>query len=298
MDVTEQGEVLVVQPFERNLKLPEITVDVRGLTAEVIWRYVNSIYRSGYDVFRIQFDNPKDTRKYSSFSYNTLGLLHPGDNTALKLSPIEVIQLIINRCIGVEIIDQKENWCVVKELGETTYKEFDNALRRVFLLVLSLAEEILDSLKNGVKKDILKSAHLIDTNIDRFTDYCLRVLNKKGYKDYRKTPTIHSIIFLLEVVGDEFRKIAVHLMEAKEVTPKTEELFKIRYDQLRGFYELFYNFNKEKCLEIYEMDNGAHHYTEEVFDELNNDEKEILHHLKKIRVFLNNITHLRIDLEY
>ena len=277
--------------------MPEITIDVKGLTPIVTWRHVSAAYRSGYDEFKILFDNVKDKKRYSAFSYNTMNFLYSNDKTPV-LSQIEVIQAMINRCVGVEIIDQKENWCLVKELGETTYKEFDNALRRIFLLLISLSEDILKSLKGDPNKEVLKSAHLIDTNIDRFTDFCLRVLNKKGYKNYRKTPTMYSILFLLEMMGDDFKKISVHLIEAKKITKKTEDLFMVQYDQLRRVYNLYYNFSKEKCLAIYESDTEGHHYNVGLFDSLNTDEKEILHHLKKIGVYITSLAELRIDLEY
>ena len=184
-------------------------------------------------------------------------------------------------------------------MGETTYKEFDNALRRIFLLILSLADEIKKELKTGDNKDALKSIHIVDTNIDRFTDFCLRVLNKKGYKDYRKTTTMYSIIFLLELVGDDLKKIAIHLIEAKKITPKMEELFRPAYEIIHVFYTLFYNYSNELCLEAYGIDqNKGHYYSTEVFNSLNNEEKEILHHLKKINVHIFSLTELRIDLEH
>lgn len=297
LEVNEEGEILTILPH-KNIKLPEITIDVRGLTPKVIWRFVASVYRSGYDEFKIQFSDMKDKKRYSAFSYDTLNFLYPkkGDKE-LVLSPIEVIQAMINRCIGVEIIDQKENYCIVKEMGETTYKEFDNALRRIFLLLISLSEEVLESLHEGGKKDILKSVHIIDTNIDRFTDFCLRVLNKKGYQNFRKTPTMYSLLFFLELIGDDFKKIAIHIIEAKKISLKMEELFKIQHEQLRRFYSLFYGFSKEKCLEIYNHDVLGNNYNLKVFNALNNDEKEILHHLKKIGVNLISLAELRIDLE-
>ena len=298
IELSEQGEMLNIIP-EKSLKLPDITVDVQGLTPLVIWRYVSSVYRAGYDEFRILFDNPKIKERYTAFSYNTLDLLYSNENGKKPvLSPVEVIQLIINRCIGVEIIDQKENSCVVKQLGETSHREFDNALRRIFLLLLSFSEEINESMKKGERKETLKSVHLIDTNIDRFTDFCLRVLNKKGYKDFRKTPTMHSILFILEMIADEFKKISIHLMDAKKITKNTEDLFKVQHDQLRNYYNLFYGFTKEGCLAMYEHDKKGHTFNVDLFKELSNDEKEVLHHMKKIGIYITSLIELRIDLEW
>lgn len=301
LDVNEQGEILNIIP-PRNIKLPQVTLDVKGLTPILTWRNVVSAYRNGYDEFKIYFDNPTDKKRYSAFSYNTMNFLYSqngkGSNEPV-LSPIEVIQLAVNRCPGIEIIDQKENWCIIKEMGETTYKEFDNALRRIFLLLLSLSDDIYKEVKSGGNKDVLKSVHIIDTNIDRFTDFCLRVLNKKGYKDFRKTSTMYTILFLLELIGDEMKKIAIHVIDAKKITPKTEGLYLIAHEKIRDFYTLFYNYSKEQCLKAYGVNyNKGHYYTKEQFNSLNDDEKEILHHLKKINVTIFSLTELRIDLEY
>lgn len=300
LEVEEEGEILNILP-NKNLLLPEIVVDVRGLTPVTIWRHVASAYRAGYDQFRILFDNIKEKERYSAFSYNTLNFLYPMGEKSHEplLGPIEVIQAMINRCIGVEIIDQKENWCIVRELGETTYKEFDNALRRIFLLLLSLSEETMNYVKNGGEKEILKSIHIIDTNIDRFTDFCLRVLNKKGYREFRKTTTMYSAIFLLEMIGDEYKKIAIHLMMGtKKASKNLISLFEIQYRQLRRFYNLFYNFNKDKCIEVYEEDTRGKMFDTSIYENLNSEEKEILHHLKKIGIYLTSLTELRIDLEF
>lgn len=298
VDINEQGNILTLSSHQ-GISLPEITVDVRGLTPVTIWRYVSSAYRAGYNQFRILFDNIKEKERYSAFSYNTLNFLYPmGGSNEMVLGPIEVIQAMINRCIGVEIIDQKENWCIVRELGETTYKEFDNALRRIFLLLLSLSEETLKSVKNGGEKEILKSIHIIDTNIDRFIDFCLRVLNKKGYKEFRKTTTIYSTLLLLEMIGDEYKKIAIHLMNARKITKNMVGLFEIQYHQLRRFYNLFYSFDKDKCIEVYVEDAKGKKFDTEIYDNLNSEEKEILHHLKKIGIYLTSLTELRIDLEF
>lgn len=299
VEVNEQGEILHIVPL-RNIRLPELTIDVKGLPPDLIWRYVVSAYRNGYDEFKVFFDNPLDKKRYSAFSYNTLNFLYSHEKSKeLMLSPIEVIQLAVNRCPGIEIIDQKENWCIIKEMGETTYKEFDNALRRIFLLLVSMSDDIAKALALGETNEILKNVHLVDTNIDRFTDFCLRVLNKKGYKDFRKTPTLYSILFLLEMIGDELKKIAIHVIEAKKITSKTKELFAIAHEKIRQFYTLFYSFNKELCMEAYGVKfNKGHCYSPELFNALTNDEREILHHLKKINVCIFSLTELRIDLEH
>ena len=292
VNLDEQGKTLIVAAEQQ--KIPSKTVvDVTGLTIPLLWRNVISAYRAGFDEIKIVFDQTKDYKDlYTAFSYNTLQYLNGHDS---ELTPVEAIQALVNRFIGVEVIDQQRNYCIVKALGETNYKEFDNALRRIFLLLLHLAEETVKAIE---KKDykMLKSVHMIDTNIDRFEDFCLRVLNRQGYVNYKKTPAMYSLIFLFELIGDEFKKLAIHILEAKKIRKDLLQLFKTQEKQLRRFYELFYGFNKQKLLEIYTEEKISNQIKE--YDKLNNDEKEIIHHLKKIGSYILSMTELRIDLEY
>jgi len=295
LDIEEQGKSLLVHA-EKGADMPRrAIVDVRGLPVPLIWRYVSSAYRSGYDEIKIMFDESKTMKSlYTAFSYNTIDKISHDGNFA----PIEAIQALVNRFVGVEIIDQQRNYCIAKELGETTYKEFDNALRRIFLLLLHLSEQMIVSLK---KKDLrsLKSVHMVDTNLDRFQDFCLRVLNRKGYVKFQKTPTVYSLIFLLELIGDEYKKIAIHLLEAKgNIDKKMFELFEVQDKQLRRFYELFYGFSKEKTIEIFNEDQMGDRMNKMAFEKISNYEKEVLHHLKKIGIYVRSLTELRIDMEY
>ncbi len=299
------GDEIDIQENEKSLiisgsKAPTLAgknLDLRDVSTIFLWRSIISAYRAGYDEITVRFSIPKGTHKnaYTGFGFNNLQLLF--SQGVIELSPIEAIQALVNRLIGVEIIDQKENYCVIKDMSETTYKEFDNSLRRIFLLLMSMSDECYECYKTN-RKEPLRSIHLIDTNIDRFEDFCLRVLNKIGYKDYNKTSIVHSIIFLLELVGDEYKKIALHCLDMKG---KPRELmtkeFQIQKVQLRRFYELFYRFSKEKVGDIYNSDIEGDKFLKENFVNFSNAEKEIIHHFKKIGVYVLSLTELMIDLE-
>jgi phosphate uptake regulator len=296
IDLLEKDNSLIItnQPVTEK-KAKEL--DVRGMSIPVIWRSIISAYRAGYDEIKIYFDQPEGKKHiYTSFGYNNLQWLFP--KGMLQLSPVEAIQAIVSRLIGVEIVDQKEKYCVVKEMGETTYSEFDDALRRMFLLLLSIADEVYDGYKDG-KKTGLKSIHLIDTTIDRFEDFCLRVLNKSGYIDEKKTSTLYSIIFLLEMVGDEYKKIAIHILESEgKPTNLMLKEFSIQREQLKRFYKLFYNYSKELANEIYEEDEKGDAFLRENTQRFTRDESHTIHHFKKIGVTILSLTELRIDLEH
>ena len=318
LDVTDQDRGLLIST-EKGPNLSSITVDISDLTPALIWRYILSAYRAGYDEIRVTGIGQSRKNIDSPFSYKTnldyimnkkASMTSPSDiiifstSSTLRTSfnwvnmnPVEVITACVNRLINVELIEQKENYCVIKELGETTYKEFDNALRRIFLLLKFEAEYVMNDLKG--KKDAVKYIHVTDTNLDRFEDFCLRVLNKKGYLDSRKTPVMYSIIFLLELVGDELKKIGLHLQEKKKINQKLMiELFDVQMRQLNLFYETFYNFEKKKLMQIYDEDMKGTLLIEKHYKRLNDYEKELLHHFKKIGIHVLNLAELRIDMVF
>jgi len=293
----QESEKSLIINSKKNNSLSSTTLDLSNVSTIFLWRSIISAYRTGYDEITVRFETPKGKHKnaYTGFGFNNLQLLF--SQGVVELSPIEAIQALVNRLIGVEIIDQKENHCVIKDMGETTYKEFDNSLRRIFLLLLSMSDECYECYKTD-RKEPLRSVHIIDTNVDRFEDFCLRVLNKIGYKEYKKTSTMYTIIFLLELLGDEYKKIALHCLNLKG-KPKslmTKE-FEIQKEQFRRFYELFYKFSKEKVDEIYIKDSEGDKFLKNNFAKFSNEEKEIIHHFKKIGVYVLSLTELAINLQ-
>jgi phosphate uptake regulator len=295
IDFEEKDNALLLST-DKQAPLLKITLDTTGVSIPVLWRHLISAYRAGYDEIIIRFDPPEEKNKevYTGFGYQTLQWLFP--KGILKLTPIEAIQALVNRLVGVEIIDQKENYCVIKEMGETMFKEFDNSLRRIFLLILSMANEIYASYTTN-KKEMLKAIHLIDTNLDRFEDFCLRVLNKKSYSDYKKTTTMYNLVFILEMVGDEYKKIALHLLSMKgKPNPLLAEELEMVNEQTRRFYTFFYTFSKKTACEIYAADEEGEQFLEKNYASFSDKEKEIIHHLKKIESYILSLTELRIDL--
>jgi phosphate uptake regulator len=215
----------------------------------------------------------------------------------IHMSPVETVSACVNRLIGVEIIDQKPNYCLIKDMSDVTDKEFKNALRRVFILLQTEAESIKEGFSGNAES--LKSIHIVDTNLDRFEDFCFRVLNKKGFPTMRQTSTMHSLIFTLEMIGDEFKKLAMHMLrDDGKHSPMIKELFKLMSDQFERFYKLFYKFDKHKAVELYKMDKDATKLATKYYKKMSDNEKELLHHLKKIGIYVLSLAELRIDMEF
>jgi len=300
INISENEKTLILSTDGNGAIPSSTTIDITGLNAPLIWRYLSSAYRAGYDEIAVTGIGGGKKALYSAFSYNTLDYLSTGSRariSSIDMSPMEAVSACVNRLVGVEIIDQKSNYCLIKDMSDVTDKEFKNALRRIFILLQTEAESITEGFDG--KTEGLKSIHIVDTNLDRFEDFCFRVLNKKGYNTMRKTSTMHSLIFTLELIGDELKKIAIHMLgDNAKYTSLIKDLFKIHSEQMSRFYRMFYKYNKELALDIYRVHNKGTEKIKTCYKKLNDDEKELLHHFKKIGTYVMSLIELKIDLEF
>lgn len=302
IDMQERENGLFISTEKKGEEL-KTEIDISGLDIPAIWKYLMSVYREGYDEVIVKFDssifydNP-----YKFFTRHAIDMKYGGE----KLTPFEMIQLLTNRFVGFELIEQHRDHCVIKDMGEISSKEFENSLRRVFLLIQQMGEDLVESIRDN-KPKILGHAHDIDINVDKFHDYCVRVLNKTGFKDTIKTNLLFSSIYILEMLGDEFKHIAHHLLKdmAGKNFDNLLELAELTLEQFNKFYDLYYNYDKSKLMSLSKTDMEIHSYLPRLYkkkpnkkSELSEDEKEIFNHLRTIGKYINALVELRVGMEY
>ena len=184
-------------------------------------------------------------------------------------------------------------------MGGITSREFDNSLRRVFLLIQQMAEETLEAIETN-NTAILMHLHDIDINLDKFHDYCIRVLNKIGNKEPRKTSLYFSTLYLIELLGDEFKNIATHLIcdFPKAKLNNIKKLAESVKEQIDTYYGLFYIFDKNKINKLSQIDKEIYLQVPSLYKKASEEEKEVFHHLRMISRYINALMELRIEMEY
>ncbi|PIY59888.1 hypothetical protein COY95_04695 [Candidatus Woesearchaeota archaeon CG_4_10_14_0_8_um_filter_47_5] len=295
VNVLQKGLDLIISPqMHHDLPGRTIRVDARDMSIPLIWRSVSSAYRAGFTQIDVSFDtSPQSKDIYSAFSYNTLRYLFDGKKS--KLSPLEGIQALVNRLVGVEIVDNTEQNCTIKELAQPSQKEFEVTLRRIFMLLLTMAAECREAMEGNKEK--LKAIHIIDTNLDRFEDFCLRVLNKKGIiENPHKSHTLYTIVFLLEMLGDEIKKFSIHLLEEETISPEMTAVFGRIQKQLERFHKIFYKHDRETTLKIYAEEMKIRKLMKQTISPRTEAEVEFFYHMKTILRLVRSLTELTIDL--
>lgn len=298
IELIEKDKCILLTSEKHNREIKKTEFDISDMDIPTIWKHFMCVYREGYDEVKVKF-NPKSESE-SPYKFMTE---HRFDSrykkTFGKKSMTSALQGFVNRFIGFEIIEHSKDYVLIRDMGAPTAKEFDNSLRRVFLLFQQMAEETLEAIENGDYSNLM-GLHDIDINLDKFHDYCVRVLNKIGCQNGKKSHLLFSTLYLLEMAGDEFKNIGIHLVsdinEAKfENIKKMVASIK---EQIENYYDLFYRFDKEKVKRISELDQKIYQEVPIMYKKANEDEKEIFHHLRMIGKYINALMELRIEMEY
>lgn len=185
---------------------------------------LSHLYQLGYDEVELRFTDP-----------------HTLDEVKKRLS----------NCLGWEIIDQKENKIYIKSIATTLDTEFDQLLRKAFLLTNELARNLVEALEKQHYSRLPEIRELEQLN-NKFTDICIRILNKRGYAPANRTMQMYEIVKNIERIADEFKYICdVFKGSSKKIDADALKLFKEVVEYYLAFYQLFYKFDVELKKKLY-----------------------------------------------
>ncbi len=226
LEVEIDEDKLYVWPDSRKRR-EKLSMDVTEFR-DTLPRLLYSLYRSGIDELEIKSKDPKLIEKVKS--------------------------IIWKEAVGFEIIDQKNDSCrIVSVSGKI--EDFENIMRRLFLVTLTMGEESIAALKrSGSMENII----YLEQENNRLTNVLIRAINKYGSHGFRKIGPLYYIIQELEKIGDQLKYMAQFLSHKKGklvFRNSMVSLFEESLQILRKVYELFYKLNQEKAYEIRKMRN-------------------------------------------
>lgn len=260
LNIEEYGRELRINTESTSFEKKEIDVE----NFERLGRsYITSSYRQGYDEI--------------DFTYE--------DNNY-----IETIQeMIAKEITGFEIIRQHNNHCVIKDLTGHSKDEFEIALRRIWLLLLDLSNESLLAIKKNNSAE-LKNIKRIDYSINKFSNYCLRVLIKKGRYDFKKTPLYYHFVKSLEEIADQYKDLCTfHSDNLKKIEENLVELFSKTNSHLNSIYKLFYKYDKQKIEDLFNE-------TKTTYNKISNSKDKVAFYLSSISRSIRNLLPLLVEI--
>jgi len=300
VDLSETNGFLVVNG-KQSSDLKSTTIDIRGLNVPMIWRFFQSAYREGYTEIKVLYDAAKKDQD-GAFDFYTTQLAYEKMGEKKSFRPvIDMLHEVVGRFVGIEIIEHGPNYCIIREMGELTAKEFDTSLRRIFLIIGELFDYILDKIENNVIGEIntCKEIHTLDRGTDRFVDYCCRIINRVNDSTFQKNkPIMFSTLFLLELLGDEFKYIGTHLATTKKKIDEVLPFAQIVKEHFQMYYKLFYSFDRETAIKFGKNDFKIYNDYFKSKESKNNDAQSIRRHFMQISKFLLCLVELRVEMDF
>ncbi|MBD3304121.1 hypothetical protein GF343_03175 [Candidatus Woesearchaeota archaeon] len=221
VDIEEKGAELVVKT-EKGVTIEKTQIDAQDYQEKLLEKVMVYLYRKGYDEIELILESPDQ---------------------------IEHVQRIIQLgLVGFEVVTHGQRNCIIKNISGPMESEFDPMLRRVFLLVKSMAFEGLAAIKTK-NPGLLNSIILSEKTNNRLTSICRRIINKRGLE--KNSTFLYSIVLYLEKIADEYRDLYKYIQEQKpKITPAELKLMEAVDNILNDMYENFYKYDKKKVVRI------------------------------------------------
>ena len=169
IDVQELDDGLFVSTKNQKEKTT-ISIDISN-QKPVIKKILGAIYKTGYDEINIHFSSFEELRKIK-----------------------EIVQ---RQFEGYKIMHQGKNNLLIKKLSADNFEEFNNVLRRFFLIMNNMGLEMTEAIKK-TDYDWLKRISLLKIEVDGLADYCRRAINLKFNSDYKRMSPLYVIIEEME----------------------------------------------------------------------------------------------------
>jgi len=192
---------------------------------------------------------------YGIFTKNNLSHLYQLGYDEIEVSyddttTLEEIKNRIQDCLGFEIIDQKPNKVYIKSIASAMESEFETLLKKSFQITNDMAKSMLTAFEKG-EFEKLKEIKNMESLNNKFTDVCLRILNKKGYKKPNRVMQIYEVVKNIERIADEFKYLCVLLENSKKLDKPLVDSFRQAADYYLAFYEMFYKFEPKLKQKLY-----------------------------------------------
>ena len=203
----------------------KVSVNLSGLDERVVKWVVSALHKKGYDEIELFYDNPATAR-----------VIH---------------DRVKNLMLGFTVASQSEKRCILKSVSKEIEAEFDLSLRRAWLVCLELANNSLKIIESQHLSGLAELTELENSN-NQLTNFCERILNKSEYREPDKTHFIYAVVWNLEKVCDDYKYICSYLAKEETVSVGNDvlDVYKNTNLLLKGYYELFYDFELKKLNEL------------------------------------------------
>ncbi len=182
-------------------------------------RYVTALYRKGVDHLKI--------------SYEGLGNLS------------KVKDIISTNTIGYEVINEDAKLIEIKDYSTRDSTEFNNLVRRLWLIIQDNAKDLITALETG-NKELLNLIISRDKEVNKFSNYCSRQVFKGTLPSFTNSVAMYNLLRNMESVSDCIKEYAQNLLENNLMKKQGIDYVKRAVEVLRTQYSVYYEFSLSK----------------------------------------------------
>lgn len=273
MDVDDRGNhILITTNKGFEIKKTEIDVSkLNGMIKDILY----GLYKVGFEEVKLMYHDPKDTEK--------------------------IQKVLRNEMIGFEIIEQRNDYCIIKSVAGGFETEFDNMFRRTFLLLKAMAEDILKSMEKG-DSSLIPSIKLNEVSTNKYTSFCTRIIQKKGYKDMRRSILMYMIVEEIEKTADEYKYLCDYFTDSKgkdikNIRKEVLQLFSALNTFMDNVYNIYYNFSLQEANELFRFRKKFINDIHEKTTPFTGRDGRLGHYLVNITQQLTNILSFKMEME-
>ena len=281
VEVKEEGNKIVIST-EHGKEFGKIEVDITDLDRDSLMFLIRCLYIRGFDEIHVRFS--KATTRHHKIGK--------------EVTVISSIHQEVNRMNGVEVIQQKEDYCLIKDISEGTIKEFDTVLRRIFLLLVDASQDLLTGIKDG-KEYLLESINERHDTITKFIAFNLRLLNKYGYPETTKTTSLYHTISSLDEIIDILKYVSRYIVD-NHVHPskETNSIMESIHKTICLFHDFFYGYDNKKVEHISRNRTEVLERIKSISRKLSQHDIFIITNMEQILEIVIHLVVTRMALEY
>lgn len=232
--VETDGNCLTIKT-EKGIELKSAEIDISGLDRTSILYYLEILYRMGYEEIKATFSNP-EADHYREHSTQSI---------------ISIVHYVASRLIGMEVIQQRENFILLKSLNLPTNKEFDTIMKRVFMLLQDTSDDYIKGAEE-LNHRLLESIEEKHDSITKFISYAMRILNIHGTENNKNKCVLYHLLNQVDKLTDVIKYSSRDLRKVKNnLSKECIDLLKNIHISIRWYHQIFLKFDKSKIKDLY-----------------------------------------------
>lgn len=197
--------------------------------------------------------------------------------------------------IGMEIIEQSKQRLLLKDLNKDSEDSLESISKRILFLIQTISDESLEALK---KNDFdLEYLQDMEQSVNKFTEYCFRLLNKKGFGNSYKKASDYTILFLFEQLADEYKDFINFVMKNEQVGKTLLQTYEELNKLHKKITDVFLQYTENKAISIASEYDNLTTTIDTQLDSTNKKQEAImLMHFRNIKLFLIKIMNETMNL--